>query len=413
MWWYAGRRETIKMKLEEYTLKNGQTRYLIKGYVGTDPITGNEFHTSRRGFKTKREAKLAEKRLIIEFEENGSPIKHNMMTFQEVVELWLPIYETTVKESTFQTQFDVIRLHIAPRFGSISVDKINTVYCQEQVNDWYQNYVKYSNLIGLTQRILEYARLNLKLIKENPMKDVIRPMRKRKPNEKKFESSYFSKSELDHFMQCVEALNDPQTSILFRIIAYTGVREGEACGLRWSDFDEVNKALMIRRTVARGKNYQKNIQATKSQAGERTISLDDETVKQLKTWRNMQRELMLMFGFNTDSPDQYIITNEKNEYQYAQYPYARLKALRRKFDFGHITVHGLRHTHCTLLFEAGADLKEVQDRMGHESTDMVQEIYRHVNKEKKSELGNKFADFMTSKSKPGQNLVKQKKSTLS
>ena len=48
------------MKIERYELKNGQTRYMIKGYVGTDPITGDEFHTSRRGFKTQREANLDE-----------------------------------------------------------------------------------------------------------------------------------------------------------------------------------------------------------------------------------------------------------------------------------------------------------------------------------------------------------------
>lgn len=383
------------MKIERYELKNGQTRYMIKGYVGTDPITGDEFHTSRRGFKTQKEAKLAEKRLILEFEENGIQQKGKMQNFEEVYKLWLPIYKTTVKESTYQIQMDAIRLHILPKFKDIPVDRITTAFCQEQVNNWFSYYKKYPNLIGLTQRILEFARINLKLIKENPMSDVIRPKRKRELKEDVYEAPYYDKEQLSHFMDCVKQM-DEQTHVLFRIIAFTGMREGEACGLKWSDFDEVNNTLIVRRTVARGINYQKVLQSTKTIAGERVISIDKETAKVLRNWKNQQKELMLMLGFNTNSPDQFIITNEKNEFQYSQYPYARLKVVRKQFEIDEITVHGLRHTHCTLALEAGMSLKEVQERLGHENIDMVLEVYNHVNKKNQAKAGDTFAKFISS-----------------
>ena len=59
-----------------------------------------------------------------------------------------------------------------------------------------------------------------------------------------------------------------------------------------------------------------------------------------------------------------------------------------------ITIHGFRHTHCSLLFEAGVSVKEVQDRLGHSSAQTTMNIYNHVMQSKKTETGNKFASFM-------------------
>lgn len=379
--------------IKPYKLKDGQKRYYFQLYLGLDPVTEKPIKTTRRGFKTIKEAKLDIARLKLSFEGGTHTTLKKRMKFEEVYNLWLPVYESTVKESTYQVQSDVIRLHILPYFGSLYVDRITTAYCQEQTNNWHSYYKKYSNLIGLTQRILEFARLNLKIINENPMKDVVRPVKQQALEEAVYKAPNYNREQLNHFMSCIEEM-DRQTFVVFRIIAYTGMREGEVCGLRWSDFDEVNNTLSVKRTVARGKGYKKIIQPPKSRAGNRTITLDDETVKILRSWKLEQRRNMLVYGFNTNSPDQYIITNSSNEYQYAQYPYALLKSARKKFKFEPITVHGLRHTHCTLSFQAGATLKEMQDRMGHEDEDMVLKVYLHVNQEAKAKIGNKFAAYL-------------------
>ena len=59
-----------------------------------------------------------------------------------------------------------------------------------------------------------------------------------------------------------------------------------------------------------------------------------------------------------------------------------------------ITPHGLRHTHCSLLFEAGATLKEVQDRLGHADIKTTMNIYAHVTEKKKEETAVKFAEYL-------------------
>ncbi|WP_409193645.1 tyrosine-type recombinase/integrase [Enterococcus cecorum] len=61
-----------------------------------------------------------------------------------------------------------------------------------------------------------------------------------------------------------------------------------------------------------------------------------------------------------------------------------------------ITIHGFRHTHCSSLFEVGATLKEVQDRLGHANSDITLKIYTHVTTEAKRETANKLALYLDS-----------------
>lgn len=62
-----------------------------------------------------------------------------------------------------------------------------------------------------------------------------------------------------------------------------------------------------------------------------------------------------------------------------------------------MTVHGFRHTHCSLLFELGATIKEVQERMGHTDIKTTMNIYAHLTDHKLEETANKFASFMQGK----------------
>lgn len=384
------------MKINKYIdSKTNKTMYQLKGYVGTDQFTGKKIYKTLNGFAKKKDAETAERSLKNELESNGSLFTPKRMRFREVAALWLPIYEVSVKESTFQIQSDVIKNHILSEIGEQYVDKITTAYCQSLVNKWTNQFSRANNVINLTQRILEYARKNLKIIKSNPMLDTEKPKKARLLKSERYEAPYYNSKQLNHFLECANKLNDNKAHTILRVISYTGIREGEACGLMWQDFDEVNNTLTIERAVIRGKNYKKKIGTTKSLASDRTISIDDKTAQILRNWKKEQRETMLMLGFNTNSATQFMFTNDRNEYYHPLYPYDRIKAVRKKFVIDDITVHGLRHTHCTLLFESGKSLKEVQERLGHENTNMVLEVYNHVNIENKKEIGNDFANFIS------------------
>ena len=68
--------------------------------------------------------------------------------------------------------------------------------------------------------------------------------------------------------------------------------------------------------------------------------------------------------------------------------------VQNKYKLDTITTHGLRHTHCSLLFEAKASLKQVQDRLGHTDARTTLNIYTHVTKESKEDARLKFSNYM-------------------
>ncbi|EGO7756679.1 site-specific integrase, partial [Enterococcus faecalis] len=163
---------------------NRQNFYIFKAYLGIDPQTGKQIHTTRRGFKTKKEASLALAQLRLKSNSNEIIID-SKMTFEELTTAWLEQYKNTVKESTYVVQELAIKKHILPLFGKIQVTKISVPYCQKQVNYWFSYYKKYSNLIGLTSSILQFA-IPLKIIQVNPMNNIVRPKKQKKIDEEEF-----------------------------------------------------------------------------------------------------------------------------------------------------------------------------------------------------------------------------------
>lgn len=82
----------------------------------------------------------------------------------------------------------------------------------------------------------------------------------------------------------------------------------------------------------------------------------------LKEWKKKQKQNYLVLGFNTMQPNQLVFNNEKNAYLQPTKTRKWILHVQKKYQLETITTHGLRHTHCSLLFEAGASLKEVQNR---------------------------------------------------
>ncbi|AJS61610.1 integrase [Paenibacillus sp. IHBB 10380] len=59
-----------------------------------------------------------------------------------------------------------------------------------------------------------------------------------------------------------------------------------------------------------------------------------------------------------------------------------------------LTPHSLRHTHVSLLAEAGVNLQDIMDRLGHKDDDTAKNVYLHVTKPKKKEASHKFRELM-------------------
>ena len=185
---------------------------------------------------------------------------------------------------------------------------------------------------------------------------------------------------------------------LFRIAAYTGVRSGELIALNWKDVDFNKKTISISKTIVYDPVLKKRlITPPKTSTSIRTIFLDDETLRVLKTWKTTQARLLLSQGINAAKGDSLIFPNAKNCIPSPTMPNSLLVDFyKRNPNLRKISTHGFRHTHATLLLEAGLNIKDVQERLGHSDIKTTLGIYSHVTDDKKKETSVKFADFLES-----------------
>ena len=74
--------------IKKYKLKNGDTRYMFHSYIGVDLVADKDVYRKRSGFRTKKEAEIAEARLMNDFHKNGFPSQRKRSTFNDVYDLW-------------------------------------------------------------------------------------------------------------------------------------------------------------------------------------------------------------------------------------------------------------------------------------------------------------------------------------
>lgn len=377
--------------IESYTLKNGEKRYRFQIYIGVDPLTGKEQRTTRSKFKTKKEAELALARLKIEIS-NGQYKKIQAETYQEVYDLWIKVYEKTVEESTYVKTVGIFRNHILPAMGAYKIDKINVAICQRHVDEWMEKLVNGDKTKSYASLVMRFA-IKYGYIQTNPFDLVDLPRQRKKSSTKRQTENFYTKEQLREFLECAEKQPNYKVYTFFRLLAYTGMRKGEALALTWEDINFKDNEISINKAVGQGKSQRLYIKPTKT-GTERTIKMDEATMIILKEWKKKQQQAYLMLGYNTLQKNQLVFSNTKNSFIQPTKTNDWLKSIISKSDLPSITTHGFRHTHCSLLFEAGAKIKEVQDRLRHSDVKTTMDIYAHVTASAKEDAIQKFELYL-------------------
>jgi len=374
-------RKEQDIRIKEYTKKNGDKAYMFKLYLGIDPDTSKPIRTTRRGFRTQREARLA----IADLEINGLPkpeigTELDLQTYEQIYDLWYEEYKTTVKASTLLKTERVFKNHIIPAFGNKPIQDIKPMDVQNQMNEWHKKLVRASMVMNYAGLVFDYA-IRMQLISLNPTKVIKKPVRKKSVTEDK-DMNFYDKDELKKFMAVLENDNNFRAYVYFRLLAFTGMRKGESLALKWSDINLDKQTLYINKAVSRSATglY---IQTPKTPSSIRRISIDDKTVSVLRQYAEDAAE-----GLVFQSEDGGILSPAKPRKWYL----VAIKKLPE--DFKQISIHGFRHTHASLLFEAGASIKDVQSRLGHSDIQTTMDVYTHVSKTAKEQLANRFNDYV-------------------
>ena len=143
--------------------------------------------------------------------------------------------------------------------------------------------------------------------------------------------------------------------------------------LEWSDIDLDNAVVHITKTL----NYRLEINSPKSKSSYRDIDIDPKTVTMLKQYKRRQTQEAWLLG----RTEKVIFSDFIHEYPNNRTLQARLKIHFKQAQVPDIGFHGFRHTHASLLLNAGIPYKELQHRLGHSTLSMTMDIYSHLSKE--------------------------------
>ncbi|MEY1645684.1 tyrosine-type recombinase/integrase [Streptococcus pyogenes] len=368
------------MKITEHKKKNGTIVYRASIYLGIDQMTGKRVKTSITG-RTRKEVNQKAKHAQFDFLSNGSTIKRKVVikTFKELSHLWLETYKLTVKPQTYDATVTRLNRHIMPTLGNMKVDKITASDIQ-MLNRLSKYYVNYTAVRSVIRKVLQQGVL-LGLIDYNSARDIILP--RKQPNAKK-KVKFIDPSDLKSFLEHLETSQHKRYNLYFDAVLYqlllsTGLRIGEACALEWGDIDLENG------TIAINKTYNKNLKflsTAKTQSGNRVISVDKKTLRSLKLYQMRQRQLFNEVGARVS---EVVFATPTRKYFNASVRQSALDTRCKEAGIERFTFHAFRHTHASLLLNAGISYKELQYRLGHANISMTLDTYGHLSKDKEKE----------------------------
>ncbi|HEY8308955.1 MAG TPA: tyrosine-type recombinase/integrase, partial [Gemmatimonadaceae bacterium] len=353
-----------------------------------DPITGKRKQRTET-YRTKKEADAREREWLTDIE-RGTAIDGTKMTTGEYLTYWLATYaKHNVRLSTYTAYASYAHSHIIPALGAIMLRKLQPVHLQ----DFYQAKLIGGRMDGkaggLSARSVKYLHSIIRealqhafeqnLVARN-VADAVKPPRAVRPPVK-----VWNGEEARTFLT---ASHSAPYAPLWLVLLTTGMRRGEALGLRWQDVDLTKGLIRVRQTLV-DVNGSVSFGEPKTKSGRRTIELDSKCLAALtehhdrqtfirRGWSDERRGLDLVF---TTAEGNWIHPrNVDREYYALLARIERQRVAERPDDapLRRITLHGLRHTCATLLLLHNINPKVVSERLGHASISITLDTYSHV-----------------------------------
>lgn len=292
--------------------------------------------------------------------------------FHEYYCQWLVIYkEGSVRGVTMQ-KYHLTAEWVKKLIPDVKLCDFDRITYQQLINDYAETHERQTTMDFHHQ--LKGAILDAVddgLIARDPTRKVI--IKGKSPNDKK--KKYLSRYELQKLLTSLDLNSGLNMDWLILLIAKTGMRFSEAIAVTPMDFDFTHQTLSVNKTWDyKGEG---GFQPTKNKSSVRKIRLDWQTVGQFYA---IVREL------NDTAP--IFVSKEKKIYNSTLNDV--LERHCKAVGIPTISVHGLRHTHASLLLFDGVSIASVAQRLGHSSINTTQKTYLHIIRE----LENKDIDLI-------------------
>jgi integrase len=346
---------------------------------------------TKGGYATRREAQAAMSKVAVAVQEQTHVASSRLTVRDYLTKEWLPAIEQTIRPTTYRSYVSHVECHILPALGSVQLQKL----APAQINALYAKLIAGGRrnrkpLTALTVRHV-HAVLHRSLkdavrwgrLARNPA-DLADPPRVTGPGR---ELHTWSAEQLAAFL---DSRRDDRLYALWHTLAMTGLRRGEALGLRWQDVDLEAGRLCVRRSlIPEGKTVA--VHEPKTARGRRVVALDPQTVGVLRGQAARQlAEQAESEGWETGL----VFTNEDGQALHPWLVSRCFRAALKEAMLPDIRLHDLRHTHATLALQAGIHPKVVSERLGHATVAITLDTYSHAIPAMQEEAAAKIAGLV-------------------
>lgn len=389
--------------IKQRVSKSGELSFLIKVSLGYD--NQNKQITKSLTYKpskelTKRQAEKEANRQAVLFEEKckSLDINNTRVKFQALAEEWLQLVEQTqeMKPSTI-VRLKGMQERTYKAIGNTYVDKISYRQIQSFILTLSQDGVNLKTGKGLSHKtqkhyltfisdVMKYA-LKCGYISANPCRDI--SVVKTESKEKEI----YSLEELKYLLSKINEKATTDYKVFFNLLAYCGMRRGEALGIEYKDIDFETGMVSIVRTSNYNTSKGVYTSTPKTKSSYRQLYLQPGILELIKQLRKEQRLQANKIGDLWEDNDR-LFTTWCGKPMHPNTTYTWLKRFCENENIPFKGIHSFRHAVATQAITNGVDIKTVSSILGHSQTSTTLNIYAHAVQKSNVKALNLMADLL-------------------
>lgn len=288
------------------------------------------------------------------------------LTLGKLKELYLAYQKKAFKLSTYRRNYYNLNTTIKRLGSDILVSSLSAGYIKQKMDTLNLENGSYNEYITRFKAMLRWGY-------ENDLVADIRYLDKLKklPNDTRREKLVNKYLEREELSALLKEMSSERWKLLTEFMVLSGLRYGEVCGLEQKDVSRSEQTIHVT------KNYDYNNQvltSTKTFTSTRDVFIQPELADVCKKIDDFFDTAGLRKSSTLFFPD--LDGGYMHYYDYAKY----MREVSKKVIGREITPHILRHTHVSLLAEAGVPLEAISRRLGHSGSKVTKEVYMHVTK---------------------------------
>ncbi|MDN6243837.1 site-specific integrase [Lactococcus lactis] len=344
--------------------------------LGFDDITGKRIQKKKTGFTSQVEAQKWYDFTKADLSRSSVQMNSTMSFKTFVDKYFMPDYKTRTKLQTYDV--GVARLKRLDYFFDRKLSSISPIVIQDWHNSLLKENVSMSYIYSLhqfLQIILNFAE-KLGLVSRNNAKVAGNVKRSRG------KVDFWTIEEFTAFIQTFnqKRVNEKLMFTVYWFLFFTGLRIGELQALTWKDIDFEEKWVYIHKSIYYRNRKNWKFTDTKTQSSIRKLYLDDDTLKYMREWKEVQEQIgKIDFIFSDNGLP--IVKNRVNKMLIRHAEKVNIKPIR---------VHDLRHSHASLMLQLGMNDLELKNRLGHSDISITLGVYSHLHPTAMRSVADKF-----------------------